>query len=103
MAGLVAKLTLSFPEQFYRLAFFISLTVLYVSAVWFYFNRYKMFAKVCVLLASDVPARLWLESPGFGLEALGFGLEKTKPGPSGTAPAWPGLALAQAGAFRYYL
>ncbi|KAJ3992965.1 hypothetical protein F5050DRAFT_1714858 [Lentinula boryana] len=51
----------------------------------------------------DVPARLWLGSPGFGLEALGFGLEKTKPGPSGTAPAWPGLALAQARAFRYYL
>ncbi|KAJ3710055.1 RNA12 protein-domain-containing protein [Lentinula guzmanii] len=38
--------------RFYRLAFFISLTVLYVSAAWFYFNRYKMFAKVCVLLAA---------------------------------------------------
>ncbi|KAJ3999117.1 hypothetical protein F5050DRAFT_1710019, partial [Lentinula boryana] len=40
--------------------------------------------------------------PGFGLEApaLAWKLEKTKPGPSGTAPAWPGLALAQAGAFR---
>ncbi|KAJ3986491.1 hypothetical protein F5890DRAFT_1472904, partial [Lentinula detonsa] len=37
--------------------------------------------KIMCKQASDVPARLWLGSPGFGLEALGFGLEKTKPGP----------------------
>ncbi|KAF9058439.1 hypothetical protein BDP27DRAFT_1507786 [Rhodocollybia butyracea] len=43
---------------------------------------------------SDVPARLWPVSPGFGPQALGFGLEKLRPGPAKTAPAWPGLALA---------
>jgi hypothetical protein len=47
-----------------------------------------------------VPARLWPVSPGFGPEALGFGLQKLRPGPSQAAPAWPGLALAQAGAFE---
>jgi hypothetical protein len=47
-----------------------------------------------------VPARLWPVSPGFGPQALGFGLKKLRPGPTQPAPAWPGLALAQAGAFE---
>lgn len=49
---------------------------------------------------SDVPARLWPMSPSFGLVGRGFGFPKVRPGPTLMAPAWPGLALAQAGAFH---
>jgi hypothetical protein len=55
----------------------------------------------CQLIArcSDVPARAWPESPGFGLALGGLGLRKLRAGPKAKTPAWLGLALAQAGAF----
>lgn len=62
-------------------------------------NRVERVGELFDVVTSDVPARLWPVSPGFGPQALGFGLEKSRPGPTETAQAWPGLALAQAGAF----
>ncbi|KAF8951067.1 hypothetical protein BDZ97DRAFT_1770354 [Flammula alnicola] len=51
-----------------------------------------------IVVVSDVPARAWPESPGFGSALGGSGLVKSRARPKAGNQAWPGPALAQAGA-----